>query len=128
MPAVSLYVEFDAAGVRQRHVSRVEQVWVARNIRHGDWEHRLEQAAASADAAAADLPWEGLPVLYRLACGLRAGREAVRGAQSRWVAPIFRSVWTGMQTTQMPWRMAAEQPHSACGHGARRSTSWSPSS
>jgi exoribonuclease II len=79
VPAVSLYVEFDAAGARQRHVSRVEQVWVARNIRHGDWEHRLEQAAASADGAASDLPWEGLPVLYQLACGLRAGREAVRG-------------------------------------------------
>ena len=79
VPAVSLYVEFDAEGVRQRHVSRVEQVWVARNIRHGDWEHRLDQAAVSVEGGAVDLPWEGLPVLYRLACGLRAGREAVRG-------------------------------------------------
>ena len=89
VPAISLYVEFDAQGARQKHISRAEQVWVAKNIRHGPWEAALELAPESALEAApeepmtvtpqGELPWSGLPVLLQLARGLRAAREVVRG-------------------------------------------------
>lgn len=85
IPAVSLYVEFDAQGVRQKHISRAEQVWVAKNIRHGPWELALELAPEEAPeepmtvSPEVELPWSGLPVLLQLARGLRAAREAVRG-------------------------------------------------
>lgn len=78
-PTVSLYLEMSPEGEVLRQFSRVEQVEIRQNIRHGDWEEALEAAIAANGSASAALPWEGLPVLHRLASALRRGREAVRG-------------------------------------------------
>lgn len=85
VPALSLYLDFDAAGEVIAKTSRFERVDIRRNIRHGPWEEDLAQAvhadldAAARAAAEARLPWTGLVDLHRLALGLRRRREAVRG-------------------------------------------------
>jgi len=81
VPALSLYCEFDAAGAMVRHVSRVEKVRVARNIRHGAWEDAFANWLGDSGLQSRDvsLPWQGLLTLHRLALGLRTRREEARG-------------------------------------------------
>lgn len=82
-PTVSLYLDMSEDGEVLKQVSRIEQVEIRRNIRHGGWESALEAAVGDGtptDQASAEvLPWDGLPVLHRLASALRRQREAVRG-------------------------------------------------
>lgn len=73
VPVVSLYVELGPEGQRSMPVTRLEQAYIARNLRLGPWEETLLAGAAEAP------PWEGLGVLHAAAQSLRAEREAVRG-------------------------------------------------
>ncbi|MFM1859350.1 MAG: hypothetical protein RL133_850 [Pseudomonadota bacterium] len=73
LPVVSLYVEVDAQGQRSAPVTRLEQAFIASNLRLGDWDDALLPDACE------PLPWDGLRVLYRVAQSLRTEREAVRG-------------------------------------------------
>ncbi|MEY2777080.1 MAG: hypothetical protein RLY30_1178 [Pseudomonadota bacterium] len=73
VPVVSLYVDIGADGVRSMPVTRLEQAYVARNLRLGAWEATLEPNATEPP------PWEGLRILLAAAQALRAEREAVRG-------------------------------------------------
>lgn len=75
--AVSFYVEFDAQGQKLGSQSKVERIFIEKNIRLGDWESLLDQPFD--EIAAEQLPWDGLKPLLFLARCLKAGREAVRG-------------------------------------------------
>jgi len=76
-PALSLYVDFDAAGQRVGSQSRVERVLIAANLRLGDWESVLEQPIDEIDEG--QLPWAGIKPMLRLAEALRRAREESRG-------------------------------------------------
>lgn len=73
LPVLSLYVELGPGGVRSMPVTRLEQAYIARNLRLGAWE------AALLPQASEPLAWEGLRTLYEAAQTLRAEREAARG-------------------------------------------------
>ncbi len=77
--ALSFYIEFDAQGQRLGSQSKVERVFIEKNIRLGEWEALLDQPFDEIDAD--QLPWHGLkPMLFLSRC-LKSAREAVRGRQ-----------------------------------------------
>jgi shikimate dehydrogenase len=76
-PALSLYVDFNAAGEKISSQSRLERVRIEQNLRLGDWEAMLDGPFEQIDAQA--LPWSGLKPLLGLARSLRSQREQARG-------------------------------------------------
>jgi exoribonuclease-2 len=79
VPALSLYLDLDADGVRvESATSVVERIRIEANLRHDELAPvATEQALAASDPA---LPFAAeLAVLWRLAAGLLKQREAVRG-------------------------------------------------
>ena len=87
VPALSLYVDLDAAGERVvERFSRLERVRVVENLRHDLLDAVVTEAALASPEA--PLPQgEALRVLWRLANALCAGRERVRGKPE----PRFRT-------------------------------------
>ena len=65
-PCLSLYLEFDDQGQRTGVTTRIEKVFIAKNLRHDPWPDLLQQ-------------WSGLAPLLEQASRLRAQREQVRG-------------------------------------------------
>jgi exoribonuclease II len=76
-PALSLYVDFNAAGEKIASQSKVERVRIDKNLRLGDWESLLDRPHEEIDDAA--LPWAGLKPLLVIARALRTQREKARG-------------------------------------------------
>ncbi|MEN9316657.1 MAG: Exoribonuclease 2 [Pseudomonadota bacterium] len=78
-PAVSLYVDLDAAGTTiVERFSRVERIRVARNIRHDRLDEEVTEAALADPAA--PMPFgDELRALWRLTLALSAERDRVRG-------------------------------------------------
>ena len=75
--ALSLYVDFDAQGQKIGTQSKIERVFIEKNLRLGDWEALLDPPLDEIDAT--QLPWHGLKPLLFLAQRLKAAREAARG-------------------------------------------------
>ena len=65
-PCLSLYFEFDRQGERRSVTSRIEKVFIAKNLRHDPWPALLQQ-------------WPALEALLEQASRLRLQREQVRG-------------------------------------------------
>ena len=65
-PCLSLYLEFDDQGQRTSVSTRIEKVFIAKNLRHDPWPQLLQQ-------------WPGLEPLLEQASRLRAQREQIRG-------------------------------------------------
>lgn len=88
VPALSLYVDLDAAGTRvvSRH-SCAERIRVASNLRHDLIDAPMDEAVLQAEAVPPFAHGAELQVLWRLTLALCAERERVRGKPE----PRFKS-------------------------------------
>ncbi len=84
VPAVSLYVDFDAQCRMLGFETRVERVPICANLRHDQLDEAVTEQSLGADPANQDYPCAAeLAQLWRLAQQLKAGREQVRGRPER---------------------------------------------
>ena len=84
VPAVSLYVDFDAQCRMLGFETRVERVPICANLRHDLLDESVTEEALGADPASRDYPCAAeLAQLWRVAQQLKAGREQVRGRPER---------------------------------------------
>jgi exoribonuclease-2 len=94
-PALSLYVTLDEATLEVRDtVTRLEQVPIAKNLRHDKLDTVFTEAffedAVATGAPAADVDWGlELSFLHRLAKNLKAQREVVRGKPENFNRPDY---------------------------------------
>ena len=93
-PAVSLYVTLDEATLAIREtVTRLEQVFIASNLRHDVLDSTFTEAffeAAQTTAPPADIAWATeLTFLHKLAKHLKAQREVVRGKPEHFNRPDY---------------------------------------
>ncbi|ROR22741.1 exoribonuclease-2 [Comamonas sp. BIGb0124] len=119
-PALSLYVHFDEATLEVKNTeTRLEQVFIAANLRHDQLEDIVteawlqqpdfEHAGGPSELA---MPRQQLAFLYRLALNLKAAREVVRGKPETFNRPDYNfrlvgkdgSEPTGEETVQISVR------------------------
>jgi len=102
-PALSLYVTLDEATLTiQGHVSKIERVPIAHNLRHDQLDTVVTEAWLSGAAITEEnglqpssVLREQLSFLYRLAKDLKAKREVVRGKPETFNRPDYNFRLTG---------------------------------
>lgn len=89
-PAVSLYVTLDEATFEVReHVTRVERVPIAANLRHDELDEVITEATLGGEAVA-EYPFSAeLAFAWRFALHLKAQRERVRGKPETFSRPDY---------------------------------------
>lgn len=87
VPALSLYVDFDAQWRMRGHETRLERVPIAANLRHDLLDASVTEEALRGDPSQQPYPCAAeLARLWSLAQALKAGREQVRGRPERQAA------------------------------------------
>jgi exoribonuclease II len=97
-PAVSLYVTMDEATLAvTASETKLEQVWIAANLRHDQLDAVVTESSLTGESAAAYEFAPELAFAFRLARHLKATREVVRGKPENFNRPDYNFVLDGVE-------------------------------
>jgi exoribonuclease-2 len=97
-PAVSLYVTMDEATLAVTATeTKLEQVWIAANLRHDQLDAVVTESSLTGESAAAYEFASELAFAFRLARHLKAAREVVRGKPENFNRPDYNFNLEGVE-------------------------------